>query len=279
MTTASVALSGSGFRFPAHVGAMMAFDRAGIEVVEMSGTSGGAMISALYASGIDADLLNEIVHDLDTGDFMQFNWSALWKLGFSNGKSIEKELKRHLGKKTFRDMKIPLNLVATDVRSGEPFVFNLENSPDFPVWQAVRASLAIPFVLTPVTNLGKYGAQFQNLFLLDGGMVNNIPVALLDPTKADKVYGVHLVDKDTKQTAPKAFGLGTLAMQIVNLMMNAQEELQIARADKVDDNVHMIPVNTHDLLDFGRELTDREKVDLFNAGFTAALGTIGETIG
>lgn len=275
MSTAAIALSGSGFRFPCHVGALTAFQRTGVEIKELSGTSGGAMVAALAASGIAPDVLQEIVNDLDTSNFMSFNWSALWKLGFSHGKHIEAELKRHLQYKRFRDMEIPLSIVSTDVRTGNPMVFSTKNTPDFPVWQAVRASIAIPFVLTPVTGLGRYGKEYENLYLLDGGMVNNIPVSLLDLDAVDKVFGVHLIDKDPKATANAPFKLGSLAMQIVNLMLNAQEELQIASVDKPEDNVHIIKVNTNDLLDFGRELTDKEKDDMFNAGFTEALGMIG----
>lgn len=279
MTTASVAFSGSGFRFPAHLGALTAIERTGHEIVELSGTSGGAMVAALAAAGFDSDVLYEIVDELDTENFMSFNWTALLSLGLSKGKNIEKELKTHLGNKQFRDMSIPLNIVATDIRSGKPFIFNKENTPNFPVWLAVRASIAIPFILTPVKNLKLYGEDYENLFLLDGGMVNNIPVGLLDKNKADFVYGIHLIDKDVKAESQAPFGLGSLAMHIVNIMLNAQEELQIQVANDKEDNVHIVKVNTNGLLDFGKELTDKEKTDLFNEGFTSTLQYLGSKIG
>lgn len=278
MTTASVALSGSGFLFPCHVGSLCAFDKAGIEITELAGTSGGAMIAAIRAAGIEGELLQEIVDDLETENFMEFNWRALFQLGISLGRNIERELKRHLKGKTFSQMEIPLHIVTTDVKTGQPFIFNKDTAPDFPVWQAVRASIAIPFVLTPVRNLGYYGDEFADLMLLDGGMVNNMPVGVLDKSASDYVFGVHLIDSMTKAEKAAPFGYGKLAMRLVSIMLGAQEALHLDKYDHSDDNVHIIKVDTDGLIDFGKELTDKEKAATFNEGFQETFNTLASLL-
>lgn len=274
MTTAAVALSGSGFLFPCHVGALSAMERAGIELTELAGTSGGAMVAALRASGIDCDTLKEIVEELDTGDFMKFNFRALFKLGLSLGKNIEQELKTHLRNKTFSQMEIPLTIVATDVTTSRPFVFNSFTTPDFPVWKAVRASIAIPFVLTPVKDLEFYGPEYENLMLLDGGMVNNIPVKYLNKENSDYVFGVHLVNSITEAEKAAPFSYSRLALRLVSIMLGAQEALHLEAYDKEDDNVNIIKVDTDGAIDMGKELSYQEKATTFNLGFQETFNTL-----
>jgi NTE family protein len=142
-------LAGGGTRLPAHLGVLNALLDLNINFDHIVGVSGGSIISSLFASGLSIDEIKEIA--LNT-NYKQFRGFSLFKLirngGLSSGDIFEKWVDMHLKGKTFSELDKQLHVVATDVRSGKPVIFNQENTPDMKVSKAVRFSMSIPLVFS-----------------------------------------------------------------------------------------------------------------------------------
>lgn len=180
MKKIGLALGGGAARGLAHIGVLEVLEKEGIAVDMIAGTSAGAAIGALYAQGKPASQIKELA--LDTG------WRRLASLidltlprsGFIEGTKIKNLLKSIIGDISFSDLKIPLACVATDIRSGEEVVIN-----DGPVLEGVRASISIPVIFTAV--------KWQDRYLVDGGLVNPVPVSTVREMGADFVIAVNVI--------------------------------------------------------------------------------------
>lgn len=184
MKKIGLALGGGGAKGFAHIPILEVFDELGIKPCCITGTSIGAIMGALYASGHSAkDILN-LVHQLlvapkkstlkdmfrssDTFKFLELidpNFSLRPK-GLLKGEKLLGFLYNQMNVSSFEELEIPLKTVATDFWRKEPVVFDRGE-----LLPALRASMAIPYVFTPVMR----GDQV----LVDGGLVNNIPHDLL----------------------------------------------------------------------------------------------------
>lgn len=142
-------LAGGGTRAPAHLGVLHALDELQIQFDNIVGVSGGSIIASLFASGLSIDVIKTIAL---TTNYTQFTGFSLFKLirngGLSSGDVFEQWVDNHLEGKTFSQMEMQLHLVATDVKSGKPVIFNKENTPNMKVSRAVRFSMSIPLVFS-----------------------------------------------------------------------------------------------------------------------------------
>jgi len=142
-------LAGGGTRLPAHLGVLHALNELQIKFDNIVGVSGGSIIASLFASGLSIDEIKKIA--LDT-NYTQFTGFSLFKLirngGLSSGDVFENWVDKNLQGKTFSQMKMQLHIVATDVKSGKPVIFNQENTPYMKVSKAVRFSMSIPLVFS-----------------------------------------------------------------------------------------------------------------------------------
>jgi len=146
----------------------------------IAGTSAGAAIGALYAEGKSAARIKEVALDTGWRRLVSLIDLALPRSGFIEGRKIKNLLKSFMGDISFSDLKIPLSCVATDIRSGEEVVIN-----DGSVLEGVRASISIPVIFTAVKWRGRY--------LVDGGLVNPVPVSTVRKMGADFVIAVNVI--------------------------------------------------------------------------------------
>jgi NTE family protein len=196
-----LALGGGGARGLAHIQVLETLDELGICPYRIAGTSIGAVIGSLYASGLSGKEIRELVHQwqtprpekrhgiLDRRDLRR--WAALLdpsfdRSGLFKGEKIIRFLSDFVKCTTFEELKIPLYVTAADYGDASEVVFK---SGD--LLSAVRASIAIPGVFTPVERDGS--------LLLDGGVVNPLPYNLLqdecDLVIAVDVGGVRNADE------------------------------------------------------------------------------------
>lgn len=177
-----VALGGGGVRGFAHVPALETIDACGIVPAAVAGTSMGALIGALYASGKSGREIRRIVeeHSLTPEDGLKeifakkdalLGWLRAvrlsWKgTGLLRADGYVRFLIEQMDAETFADLAIPLLVVATDYYSGEPFVFDKG-----PLRPALMASMSIPGVFVPVEHEGR--------LLVDGGVSDNLPYDFL----------------------------------------------------------------------------------------------------
>lgn len=163
-----LALSGGGARAFAHTGVLDVLNYSGFPVDYVSGTSMGAMVGAFYASGRPMDEMwrfgREAVELKVARDFKTIRMLPLLIADkLINPKHISRFIEGKLGGLEFKDLKKPFACTAMDLRTGEKIIFT-----DGPLAIAVRASVNIPGIFAPV--------QYRQRYLVDGGVVDNIPV-------------------------------------------------------------------------------------------------------
>jgi len=171
-----VALSGSGFLLPVHVGALQAIEDAGYAISALSGTSGGAIVAAIYAVQQDAQKLADLVLATDWRPFMDFeSWTNGWRLltrrGICATTALDTFLIQQTEGQSFADLSMELFICATNLLRGERRVFSRATTPDLPIATAARASSSLPFVYPP--------KRIQNRYYVDGGLTDNIPGNIL----------------------------------------------------------------------------------------------------
>lgn len=163
-----VCLGAGGARGAAHIGFLQALEEEGIFPDCVAGCSMGAVVGAAYAAGVRMAELKDIVFSLKLTDFISPDF-RLWKSsGFFRTDKLRELLKKYLGCLTFDELKVPFRCVAADLLKGKSRVFERGFVAD-----AVAASCAMPAIFQPVLT-------DQGELLADGGVVDRVPVALLE---------------------------------------------------------------------------------------------------
>jgi len=172
----SLALGGGSVLGAAHIGVLKALEEHQLTVKAVSGTSIGALIAALYAFGKNPQEIEQVITELRWLDVTSFTLS---KYGILSHEDLGEEITRLLGDVTFDESELPLFLMATDIANGGKKVLSQGN-----VAEAVMASSCIPGVFVPV--------EIDGHLLVDGGLVENVPVSPLRGAGADFIVGVDL---------------------------------------------------------------------------------------
>ena len=173
-----LALGSGSARGWAHIGVFRALAEAGIRVDCVAGTSVGALVGAVFASG-KLDALEEVVLGLDWKQIACFFDVVFPKSGLIDGKKVADFVRSHMREENIEDLPIPFGAVATDLATGHEVV---AQSGD--VIEAIRASISVPGIFTPVRKDGTV--------LVDGGLVNPVPVSVVREMGADFVVAVDL---------------------------------------------------------------------------------------
>ncbi|OGC23359.1 hypothetical protein A2291_06840 [candidate division WOR-1 bacterium RIFOXYB2_FULL_42_35] len=180
-------LGGGVARGIAHIGVLKVFEQHKIPIAAIAGTSSGAIIGAAYAAGLEVRIIEEIALRISWGKFIRV---AFFRPGIITGAAIEDFLVKYIGDKQFSDLKIPLAVVATNLKTGEPEVLKQGK-----VAKAVAASSAFPGVFVP--------EDIKYNFLVDGGISNNLPVDVARKMKTNFVVAVDVVPAKTDDARPK----------------------------------------------------------------------------
>ncbi len=174
-----LALGSGGARGWAHIGAIDALLEAGIAITHVAGTSMGALVGAAYVSG-RLDFLREFATSVDWRRILYFFTDVgVPYSGLVNGTRVTDFLRKHVTPTAIEALPVPFRCVATDVRHGTEIVLSQGD-----LTNAVRASIAIPGMFTPVTIDGRV--------LVDGGIVNPVPVSVARRMGATAVMAVDL---------------------------------------------------------------------------------------
>lgn len=194
-----LALSGGVARGPAHVGVLLALERAEIPIDVVSGTSAGALAGALYCAGITPARMLEVMEQVG---WRQFARPVFPRRGFVSFDKLERWLSEKISGATFEGLHKPLAVVATDLESGAPYVMRSGQ-----VARAVHASCAVPGVVVPV--------MVDGHSLCDGGASCNLPVAQARALGADYVIGVDLAaHAQRRHWGPLGVALGALEILV-----------------------------------------------------------------
>ena len=172
-----IALGAGSARGWAHIGVLRALNEAGIKPQVVCGTSIGALVGAAYADG-NLHALEDWVRQLNWRKVVSF-FDISFNSGFIKGEKLIAFLHKNFLDKQISELEMPYGAVATDLRNGRE-IWLREGS----VSQAVRASIALPGLFTPFEHNGR--------LLVDGGLVNPVPVSLARAMDADFVIAVDL---------------------------------------------------------------------------------------
>lgn len=169
-----LALGSGGARGFAHVGVIKVLLEAGIPIDYIAGSSMGSIIGTLYGAGKDIDRLYMISKLFRRKYYLDFTFP---KMGFIAGKRVKELIRLFTYGKNLEELDIPVSVVATDLKTGEKVIFNKG-----PIDQAVRASISIPGIFVP--------EKIEGRLLVDGGVVDRVPVSVVREMGADITIGV-----------------------------------------------------------------------------------------
>jgi NTE family protein len=209
-----LALGGGAARGFAHIGVIQVLEEAGIQADLVAGTSAGSLVAALYASGKSGMEMGTLAQTMDEGAIT--DW-AFPTRGLIRGEALAKYVREQTGSRTIEQMKLPLGIVATDLDSGAPVLFQRGDAG-----VAVRASSAVPAVFQPV----KIGAREY----VDGGLVSPVPVRFARQMGADLVIAVDI------SSAPDGNATGDvmkMLLQTFAIMGRSINQFELRDADIV----------------------------------------------
>ena len=174
----TLVLSGGGARGFAHIGAIEEIESRGYMINSIAGTSMGALIGGVYATG-KLNEFKEWAYNIDKQEIFKLIDFSFSNQGLIKGDRVLKAMKKFIPDANIEDLKIKYTATAFDLAHNKEIVFT-EGS----LYNAIRASISIPTVFTPVI--------VGDSVLVDGGVVNNIPINNAIRTKNDVIIAVYV---------------------------------------------------------------------------------------
>lgn len=238
-------LSGGGAKGFAHLGVLKELEKAGVQIDYIGGTSMGAIIGGLYATGYTVEQIEEIIQKTDFNKLLQDKVHRRYKpyfektyneknaitlpirkgkigipLGLSKGQNVLNlftELLSPVNHITdFTKLPIPFYCIATDIETGEEVI--LENGN---LALALRASGSFPSLLDPV--------EINKKWVIDGGVANNFPVERMRNKDIDIIIGVNV--QGELATREEMTSVTSILQQIINFQMYKKSDSQLGEVD------------------------------------------------
>jgi len=182
MVKVGLALSDGGIKGMGHIGAIKVLEKNKIPIDLIVGTSAGALIGGIYASGTDIKKIEKTFAEMNIKDVVKLVDPTRPRVGLVKGGKLMRIVDSLLKEKKIENFKIPFAAIATNVITGEQVIFKEGNAS-----LAIRSSISIPGVFTPV--------KYKGMLLADGGVVNPLPVDVAVSMGADVVIGVSVMPK------------------------------------------------------------------------------------
>ncbi|MCB1384439.1 MAG: patatin-like phospholipase family protein [Nitratireductor sp.] len=184
----ALALGGGVAKGWAHIGALRAVEEFGLPVTMIAGTSIGALVGGAYLAGV-LDELEDFARSLTKANVVRYLDFTLRGSGLISGARLARRMEAHMADVSIENLNQAFVAVTTDIRTGHEVWLS-----DGPIVPAIRASYALPGVFTPVIHGGRQ--------LVDGALVNPVPVSVCRAYEPDMVLAVNL--------SSATFGKGTV---------------------------------------------------------------------
>ena len=199
-----LALGAGGSRGVAHAGLLKALEEQGIAPDFIAGTSMGAVVGGVYASGVSAERIYEIVKTIKKRDIIGINPAALSQMAILRSSKVNSLLCEYLAVKNIEDFPVKFCCVATDLLSGKPHIFDSGDGA-----LAIRASSTIPAVFAPV----RYGDKL----LVDGGCTCRVPIKVVKDMGADVVIAMDVL-QNCSQPVEDVHNIVNVLLRVFDIM-------------------------------------------------------------
>ncbi len=181
----ALVLSSGGSKGLAHIGAINVLEKNGFQITSVAGSSIGSVIGGLYAMG-ELATYTEWVKSLNKKTIWGLMDFAISTQGLLKGETAFNTMKTFIPDRNIEEMNIPFSAIATDLINEKEVVFDKGS-----FYEAVRASVAIPTVITPV--------KYKDTILVDGGVLNPLPIDHVKRSKDDLLVVVNLYGDKIKK--------------------------------------------------------------------------------
>ena len=215
-----LALGSGGLRGLAHVGVLRVFEQERIPIDYVAGCSIGSIVGALYCAGLSPDAIWNLTKEMKRWRWADFPMS---KMGIFTGVRVLDTLNMLMNHKEFADLRIPLSVVAADLKEGREVIFTHGS-----VASAVRASMSVPGIFAPF--------EYDGHLLVDGAVLNPTPLDIVRAMGADIVIGVDL----TSQGDYKINSVFDVIIQTIDMM-----ERQLMKYQTCDSHFLIQPRTGH----------------------------------
>jgi NTE family protein len=234
-----LALGSGGARGFAHLGVIKVLEEEKIPINLIAGSSIGALVAALYASGLGIERLYKLAKAFKRNDYIDI---TVPKMGLISGKRIKEFICLLTKGKRIEDLNIPIAIVATDLQNCEKIVFQEGTIAD-----AVRASISIPGIFVP--------EKMDGRLLVDGGVIDRIPVSVAREMGADIVIGVDVSHVKVNEDISSIFDV---IMQSIDIMQDELVRHRVFASDvmirpRVEQYSSRAFTNTEEIIAIGEE--------------------------
>ncbi|MBA4298824.1 MAG: patatin [Cyclobacterium sp.] len=242
-----IALSGGGVRGISHLGVLRALNEVGIVPAKISGTSAGAIVGAMYCQGYQPEEILRIIVETNYFKFMRpaISWNGILKM-----ESIGSLYKTYLPHNDFSQLKTPLAVATTDIQKGKVVYFD-----EGELIKPIMASSSIPGMFEPI--------KIDNKFLVDGGVLNNLPVEPLEGI-CDYVIGVNC------NHLPEESNISNMKKLIERAVIMSMNYNVYSRKAKCDFFIEAPGLGKYGVFDI------KKAPELFQAGYDQTMRVIQE---
>lgn len=189
-----LALGSGAARGLAHIGVLKVLEAEKITIDCIAGTSIGAFIGALYAAGTPIDRMEDVARNVDWRQLARLIGPSLPTTSLLDGRKVARFISELIPARSFEELRLPLAITATDVETGEQLVIRKGG-----LVEALQAALAFPGIFPPV--------QVGQRFLVDGGLVNPVPIDVARTLGATQVIGVCAIPEVEKRPTETSLAL------------------------------------------------------------------------
>lgn len=208
-TKIGLALGSGAAKGFAHIGVLKALEESNIEVDVIAGCSAGALIGGLYCSGLTPLELEKIAIGVETKDWVDL---TIPKQGVIKGKKIEKMIKKFTDNKNIEELDKEFIAVATNLKKSDRYIFD-----SGPLNEAIRASISIPGIFEPV--------RYDGMLLVDGGVLDRLPISILKDVDLDFIIGVNLGFTDLDQEKANIFDIIIQSVELLTEQAMKEKKL------------------------------------------------------
>jgi len=240
-----LALGSGGARGLSIIGVLKVLEKNNIPIDYIAGSSIGAVIGSMYATGCSVEQIEKIFLDLKLENIFSLIDLKLSSDGLMGGNKIWQMVDDAINVRDFEDCTIPFSVVATDLETGQAVIFNKGM-----IANSVRASLSIPVMFKPVEIAGQ--------MLADGGLSLPVPVSVVRDMGADIVIAVNLDGYEAKKSKLNIYEIAENSLSILrkNLAISNMEKADICISPEVQGIYWHDFVGGKKLIEVGEEITN-----------------------